>query len=532
VDDPQLRAVSEAHPSSELGANADNVAVTRNALTGYAAWAVNLLIGLVVTPILLRRLGEESFGAWTLAMTVASYVLMVELGLGVATVRHLASALALGDNSRASIIASSARATYLVLACAGVAVLGVLLAFPGVLFGTGEVSAGRARVAVFILGAGYLLSLAASVYPVIAIGAGRADLGTTVGIVFRIATATAQVIVVLFSDSLVALALVTAVGVVGNTLVVRAVARRFFANIDVRLALASRGVARLLLSSGWRNAAIGVALAVAIQSDVVVVGAILGPIAVAAYGIAIRASTTAVSLATRATDVLLPTFAHATTLEERERTATAFRESVFLMRAILLPALVILAAFGQPLLELWLGDVPTDADVVLVLLVLAAVVRAPGHVSGILLIGMNRLDYMLIGTSITAIGNLGLSILLTWRLGIIGPVLGSLAGFLVWDLVLLPRRVGALLRIAWVPLAAAGLPELVLPTVAASLVAFSMALGLGWSSPGAALVGTAVVGIVYLVSVWFGLDLDRKARYRRLVVGAMSRRPHPASRST
>jgi O-antigen/teichoic acid export membrane protein len=322
------------------------------------------------------------------------------------------------------------------------------------------------------------------------------------------------------------------VGVVGNTLVVRAVARRFFANIDVRLGLASRGVARLLLSSGWRNAAIGVALAVAIQSDVVVVGAILGPIAVAAYGIAIRASTTAVSLATRATDVLLPTFAHATTLEERERTATAFRESVFLMRAILLPALVILAAFGQPLLELWLGDVPTDADVVLVLLVLAAVVRAPGHVSGILLIGMNRLDYMLIGTSITAIGNLGLSILLTWRLGIIGPVLGSLAGFLVWDLVLLPRRVGGLLRIAWVPLAAAGLPELVLPTVAASLVAFSMALGLGWSSPGAALVGTAVVGIVYLVSLWFGLDLDRKARYRRLVVGAMSRRPHPASRST
>jgi hypothetical protein len=72
----------------------------------------------------------------------------------------------------------------------------------------------------------------------------------------------------------------------------------------------------------------------------------------------------------------------------------------------------------------------------------------------------------------------------------------------------------------------------VLPAVAASLVAFSMAVGLGWSSPGAALLGTAVVGMVYVVSLWLVLDLDRKARYRRLLVGAMSRRPHPASRST
>jgi O-antigen/teichoic acid export membrane protein len=532
MDEPRLTPASEAHPSSELGANADNIAVTRNALTGYAAWAVNLLIGIVVTPILLRRLGEETFGAWTLAMTVASYVLVVELGLGLATVRHLASALALGDHSRASVIASSARATYLILACAGVAVLGILLTFPGGLFATGDASSGRARAAMFILGAGYLLSLAASVYPVVAIGAGRADLGTTVGIVFRIATAAAQVIVVLLSESLVALSLVTAVGVVGNTFAVRAVARRFFGEIDVRLRLASTAVARLLLASGWRNAAIGVAAAVAVQSDVVVVGAMLGPIAVAGYGVAVRASTMAISLATRATDVLVPTFAHATTLAEKERAATALRESVFLMRAILVPALVILVAFGQPLLELWLRDVPASADVLLVLLVLAAVVQAPGHASGILLVGMNRLDYMLIGTSITAIGNLGLSILLTWRLGIIGPVLGSLAGFLVWDLVLLPRRVGRLLRIAWVPLAAAGLTELLLPAIAASLVAFSMAAGLGWSSPGAALAGTAVVGVVYLVSLWFVLDLDRKARYRRLFVGAMSRRPHPASRST
>jgi O-antigen/teichoic acid export membrane protein len=524
MGDQRLRPAQAPVVDPGIGANADNFAVARNAVTGYAAWAVNLLIGIVVTPILLRRLGAEGFGAWTLALTLASYVGVVELGLGVATVRHLASALAVGDRVRASVVASSALSTYLVMAFVGLAVLGVLVALPGVVVDTRDVSSEHVRLAVFVLGAGLLLSLAASVYPAIAIGAGRADLGTVVGMVFRIATAGAQIVVVLVSDSLVALALVTSVGVVGGTLAVRAVARRFFQEIEVRLALARSSTVRLLLSSGWRNAAIGIAAVVAIQSDVVVVGAILGPIAVASYGVAIRASSVASSLATRATDVLVPTFAHATTREQQARTVTAFRESIFLARAILLPALIVLVAFGGPLLELWLRDVPPDSHVVLVLLVLGAVVAAPGHSSFVLLTGMNRLDFMLVGASITALANVCLSILLTWRVGIAGPVLGSLAGFVAWDLILLPRRVGALLHIPWISLSTAGFRELALPALAASLVALAIAAGLGGSSSVAALAGTAIVGLVYVAALWLVLDADRKGRYRRLLVGALMRR--------
>jgi O-antigen/teichoic acid export membrane protein len=222
--------------------------------------------------------------------------------------------------------------------------------------------------------------------------------------------------------------------------------------------------------------------------------------------------------------VLVPTFAHATTREQQARTVTAFRESIFLARAILLPALIVLVAFGGPLLELWLRDVPPDSHVVLVLLVLGAVVAAPGHSSFVLLTGMNRLDFMLVGASITALANVCLSILLTWRVGIAGPVLGSLAGFVAWDLILLPRRVGALLHIPWISLSTAGFRELALPALAASLVALAIAAGLGGSSSVAALAGTAIVGLVYVAALWLVLDADRKGRYRRLLVGALMRR--------
>jgi O-antigen/teichoic acid export membrane protein len=514
-----------ASPPSEFApANADNRAVARNALAGYAAWAINLAIGLAVTPILLRRLGVEAFGAWTIAVATAGYVGAVELGLGVATVRQVASALAVGDARRVSIVGASARATYLAMAGVGAGVLAGLVMLPGVLIETSAVSSGELRLVVLLLGLGQILPLVVSVYPTIAIGAGRADLATGIGIGFRVLTAAAQVTAVVLSKSLVPLALVTAAGAFLGTLGVRNLARRHFTGIDVRLSNARRGTVRELLASGWRNAGITLAAATGIQSDVIVAGAIVGPAAAAAYGIAVRASTMARELATRTTDALVPTFAHSTALQDTRRTVAVFRESVVLERAILVPALVVVTAFGNPLLRLWLGEVPHGAKTVLVLLVLGAFLVAPGHSSFVLLTGMGRLTYLLAGAWVTAVANLGLSILLTWRFGIVGPVIGNLAGFVVWDMVVLPRHVGSLLGISWVPLSAAGLRILALPALVAAALAWGAVQGLEWRSSGEGLLGSAVVGLAYVAVLSVTLGAERRARYHRLLAGAMSRR--------
>jgi O-antigen/teichoic acid export membrane protein len=509
-----------------VGANADSLAVTRNALTGYVAWAVNLGVGFVLTPVLLRSLGVEGFGAWTIAFTIASYVGMVELGLGVATVRHIASALADGDWIGASAVAASARATYLAMGCAGVFLLSVLVMLPGRVVETHGVDSSQVRIAVLLLGLGLVLSSVGSVYPAIAIGAGRADLGTTVGTAARLVMAAAQAVVVLLTGSLVALAAVTAFGVVGGTLAVREVTRRHFSEIDVRLENASRDMVRRLLSSGWRNTGIAIAASVAIQSDVLVVGVMVGTTAVAAYGIAVRASTMIHVLATRATDVLVPTFAHDAAVKDTRRIVTAFRESVFLTRAILVPALIVLVAFGDQLLRLWLGNVPSSANDVLVILLTGAIVAAPGHSAFALLTGMNRLTFALVWASITAVVNLSLSILLAWRFGVVGPALGSLVGFLILDMVVLPRYVGSLLGIPWLPLSFAGLRSLAVPALASSAVAWAATVSLGQTSPREGLVAAAVTGLVYLAVLWATLNSERRGRYGRLLAGATRRRSH------
>jgi O-antigen/teichoic acid export membrane protein len=512
-----------------MNANADNLAVARNALTGYGAWAVSLGIGLVVTPILLRGLGEQGFGTWTLAVTVTSYFAMVELGLGVATARRLASSLAVGDIAATSVVAASARATYLAIAAFGSLVLFGLVTVPALVGRTAGIFSGSVRLTVLILGLGYLIALTVMIYPVIAVGMGRVDLGTMVGVATGLATALAQVAVALASKNLTPLAIVTAVGFTGNTLAVRSVTRRRLPELDLRLANARLNVSRELLSSGWRNAAIVSTFAVAFQTDVIIVAAILGPTAVAAYGIAVRASTMARALATRAADVLVPTFAHSTTVGDNERTVSAFQESIFLTRAILMPVLISIAAFGRSLLHLWLGEVPKGAMNVLLLLLVGAIVAAPGYSSFVLLTGMNRLRYLLIGSSVTALANLSLSVLLTRQYGIVGPALGSLAGFLVWDLFVLPRHVASLLHIPWLRVSFAGMKTLAFPALGTAALAWVTHLA-GWGEGREGVTTTSLVGIVYAVLVWIALNSEQRTRYRRLITRAKPWRL-PAGRS-
>jgi O-antigen/teichoic acid export membrane protein len=159
-------------------------------------------------------------------------------------------------------------------------------------------------------------------------------------------------------------------------------------------------------------------------------------------------------------------------------------------------SLIVFVAFGHSLLKLWLGKVPGNASTVLAILVLGAVVAAPGHSCFVLLSGLGRLNYLLAGASLAAVGNLGLSILLTWQLGVVGPALGSLVVWAVWDLMLLPRYVGRLLNVPWHSISAAGLRVLAVPAFAASVTAWFLRHSLAWENARESLAATLIIGLV------------------------------------
>jgi len=79
----------------------------RNSYLNLIGLAVPLVIGVALVPITMRGLGIARYGLLSLALTVLEYSALFALGLGPATTRYVAQAIARNDDNRSDLIALS-----------------------------------------------------------------------------------------------------------------------------------------------------------------------------------------------------------------------------------------------------------------------------------------------------------------------------------------------------------------------------------------------------------------------------------------
>ena len=84
-------------------------------LAGSAARFGPLAIAILLAPLLIRTFGEERYGAYVLATSVASVLLLLDLGLGPAAEKLLAERLAAGRTAEAGVLVSTVAAAYAAL---------------------------------------------------------------------------------------------------------------------------------------------------------------------------------------------------------------------------------------------------------------------------------------------------------------------------------------------------------------------------------------------------------------------------------
>jgi O-antigen/teichoic acid export membrane protein len=499
---------------STLSANASVRSVARNVAVNYGAFVTQTVLGLVVTPILLRGLGVDRFGVLSIVLILAGYLAIAELGVGTATVRKVAAVRAKGAEAQLDEIATTSVGLFVILAAGGLVALAVLTAALGHVIHQHGSDLTAARWALIFIGAAQLIALLFNVYPALLFGSGRSDLLTSTGIVIAIGGAAGQILAAALFHSLVAVAAISAGATLLTALAVRYIARKHIAGVRLSRINFRRQLARELVGTGWRNAAIGVSAAIAVSSDVIVVGAMLSVKSAAAYGVAARGAGLVRALSTRVSDVLVPTYAHHNALGDRERIYGLLRESTTASLLIALPAAIPLICFSRSLLYLWLGTVPTGSAAVLRLLILTVLISMPGANVFSLLSGMNRLGFLVRGTTLLAVVNLVISIYLTSRFGIIGPALGTLVILLGFEFAVLPAYACRLLGLASTQLLR-DCAWLSIPIAVATL----FAVGFAQSAPSApvAAVLAASSAAVFIITAALSAGRDRRTRYLGLL---------------
>src|SRR5436309_9053980 len=100
--------------------------VARNIGSGYAGAAVNGIVLLVLTPLVVRHLSPSAYGIWVLTTAIGSYLGFLNAGSGAAAVRAVARLARTGRIGDASRDVGSVFRIYLVVGLFASALLSVL----------------------------------------------------------------------------------------------------------------------------------------------------------------------------------------------------------------------------------------------------------------------------------------------------------------------------------------------------------------------------------------------------------------------
>lgn len=120
--------LSHAESANSLGVPSRTSLFSAAAIR-WVSMGVSVLLGLLVTPIIVARLGKESYGLWGLAASFLGFYGVFDLGLASATSRYLGNAIGARDLRQLNSVASTAR--LLLTGTAGLTiVLALLIAAP------------------------------------------------------------------------------------------------------------------------------------------------------------------------------------------------------------------------------------------------------------------------------------------------------------------------------------------------------------------------------------------------------------------
>ena len=92
----------------------------RNSVSSLVQLCVTTIVALILPPILLRYLGFEAYGIWSLIILVNAYVALMDLGFGSSLIKYVAESAATDDKERIAVLMNACLTLYAAIVAAGI----------------------------------------------------------------------------------------------------------------------------------------------------------------------------------------------------------------------------------------------------------------------------------------------------------------------------------------------------------------------------------------------------------------------------
>jgi O-antigen/teichoic acid export membrane protein len=426
----------------------------RSALANYANAGISIILAIVVTPVLVRGLGKEAYGTWTLVTSSVVYFNLLQLGFGQSTVRFVAEAQAVGDLARARRLVST---SIVALSIPGLA---LLLASPALGFAIPEIfhvghGLRTAAIVVTILSAVDLaVSLPADTFGATLAAFQRWEMLNLTVVATALAQAISWVIILALGGGLVLIAASTLTFSLASQVMRYRIAGRLVQGPLLRRSQVDRSLVRPILRfSGW-IAVTDFAATVIDRLDVVVIGLVLGVRGAAVYAVGQKLG----ALTSKLTDpVVIMFYPHASELAavgDHEGLRASVFAGLRMSTAIALPVTITLCVLARPAIHAWVGTGYAEATWVVVFLSLSTLAFSIDRIPIFVLRGLGDAKLPAVVSAAEAVLNLGLSVGLAFAIGIAGVALATVIAHILtsfcFALPVIFRRIGISVRsVVW-----------------------------------------------------------------------------------
>jgi O-antigen/teichoic acid export membrane protein len=439
--------------ASQHGGPSPRSYLKRSASTNLAAYAVTIMTSLVVTPSLVRHLGDGRYGAWTFIGELLGYYGLMDLGVRAAVTYYVAAYSATHDSNRLKQATASA---YWFLLAVGVilATLGITISLcaPEVLVGW-QVDGREVARALALMSLTIGLSLSSEVVISVLVAHQRFDIVNLIDIVVRLAVSAGLYAVARAGGGLVELCLVQSAG----KFVIWIAASRQAYRIDEDLSLHprwfSKSYLQLLLSYGTKSLIIGIANTIIKRTDLLVVSTFLGFKAATYFTLGRMLVEYTAQANFNVTRAFTPHFTRLyarSELEEIKRLMFVGARYSGLLSGLIVAGLF---AFGSAFLRLWVGPSYVSghwtmrSDVVMTIMLLGHVPRFLYSIFWQYLFSSGNVGAAMWVSVIESVLHLSLTLALVKGYGLVGVAFGTLVSLIISYLVLMPIYMYKRLRI-------------------------------------------------------------------------------------
>lgn len=399
----------------------------------YLELFVRLALTIFMTPVILRYLGQAGYGLWVSLCSLVGYFGIVDAGMNFAVVKYVAEYRAQGRKADLSKLISSILVIFGIL---GGVILLVFVALnsliPG-LFRLVPEWAPAARLAFVIMGLNLVCGLLTGVFANIIYGHERVDVQKCFVLIQVLVT---NLFILLFLHLGFGLIGVAGAATLGWLVLMVAcviyISRRGY-GISVHPRFLDLNLLKEIAPYSSRSLVLALGGQILYRTDNLVIGVMLGVIMVTPYEIGYKLCFLAVTLMYKLSDTLFPNLSRLYASGDLEGLRNLFLKIANWSVTIIVILSLFLIFCGREVIAIWVGPENVLDQEVFLVLVLLNLVHAVAGPAGQVLQAIGRNRWFTVSTLADAILNLGLSIFLCHKIGLLGVALGTLTAHLLTD---------------------------------------------------------------------------------------------------